>query len=90
MARSRDSGIKIWFWSRSDSSVPADVAQGGETLSPDSTWGKPAASFVVDPNHCNYDQYFDAHNIIFDLTFCVRAFTILILFASATDVLSSP
>ena len=37
----------------------------------DPSWGIPAANFPFLPNYCNYDEHFDAHQIIFDLTFCV-------------------
>ncbi|KAK7057245.1 putative glycosidase C21B10.07 [Favolaschia claudopus] len=62
-------GIFIWFWSRYDSSVPLEVSQGLSTVNPDpDLWGKPDAAFPTDS--CDYQSHFDAHNIVFDLTFC--------------------
>ena len=96
MSRSRDSGVQIWFWPRNSPYIPLEIFQGGlfegEPLFPSYSWGEPAAAFPMDPGYCNYDQRFNAHIIIFDLTFCVRVpfpFTVFVLFASATEVLSS-
>jgi hypothetical protein len=90
-SRSRDCGIQIWFWPRDSPGVPAEIAQGGgEALSPDPTWGEPAAAFPMDPGYCNYDQYFNEHEIIFDLTFCVGGFLLaLYFFLTTTEVLPS-
>jgi hypothetical protein len=41
------------------------------TRTPDPSWGIPAADFPMSPDLCNYDEHFDAHQIIFSLTFCV-------------------
>jgi hypothetical protein len=80
MSRSRDYGIQVWFWPR-NCDVPPEIAQGGlfkgDMLFPNPTWGKPAADFPLDS--CKYDQYFDAHQIIFDLTFCVSHFPCFLL-----------
>jgi len=76
MSKTRDSGIKIWFWQRDDPAVPPEISHGaswpGDVLinMPNPTWGDPAAYFPLDPSHCNYDQYFNAHVMVFDLTFC--------------------
>ena len=96
MLKSRDCGIQIWFWPRNSSSTPPEIAMGtwkGEPLiaNPLDTWGPPDANFPLDPNYCNYDQFFNAHQIVFDLTFCVRDFFIgLLIFQGMTEVLSSP
>ncbi|KAF8217156.1 glycoside hydrolase family 16 protein [Mycena galopus ATCC 62051] len=59
--------INVWFWSRKDASVPANVAAGGSSVDT-STWGTPVANF---PNtDCNFAELFDANNIIINLTFC--------------------
>lgn len=77
-SRSRDSGIRLWFWPRNSPNIPPKISQGGvsngEQITPDATWGEPAANFPLNPGKCNYDQYFNAHKMIFDLTFCVRDF----------------
>ena len=96
MSRSRDCGIQVWFWSRNSPDVPPEIARGGlfqgEPLFPNPTWGEPAAAFPMDPDYCNYDQYFNAHMIIFDLTFCVGGLFCwsCTFFSSATEVLPSP
>jgi hypothetical protein len=76
--------ISVWFWSRNAANVPADVKAGGTAVntgnwvsrSPGWCWykssffwqGTPAANF---PNtSCNIAQFFDANNIIINLTFC--------------------
>ncbi|PCH33256.1 glycoside hydrolase family 16 protein [Wolfiporia cocos MD-104 SS10] len=66
MERTADE-VKVWFWSRSDSSVPSDAATGASTIDTDN-WGQPVAYF---PNtDCALDDVFSANNIIFDLTLC--------------------
>jgi len=73
MSRSRDCGIQVWFWPRDCPNIPSEIARGGlfrGPLFPDPAWGEPAADFPLDPDSCKYDQHFDAHQIIFDLTFC--------------------
>ncbi|RDB18969.1 putative glycosidase C21B10.07 [Hypsizygus marmoreus] len=59
--------IKVWFWSRNDAAVPADVKDGASAVNTDS-WGTPAAYF---PNtSCDIPQHFNQHNIIINLTLC--------------------
>lgn len=74
MVRSRVLGIQIYFWPRDKSAyVPAEIRDCGSEgglLHLDPSWGIPAANFPFLPNNCNYDEHFDAHEIIFDLTFC--------------------
>jgi len=76
MSKTRDSGIKIWFWRRGDHTVPPEIShgptwRGGVLIDlPNPSWGDPAAYFPLDPGHCNYNQYFNAHVMVFDLTFC--------------------
>jgi hypothetical protein len=90
-SRSRDCGIQIWFWPRYSPDVPAEIAQGGvEALSPDPTWGEPVATFPMEPGFCDYDQYFNEHEIIFDLTFCVGDLSFAsYCFLTTTEVLAS-
>ena len=74
MVRSRRLGIKIYFWSRDSPAVPQEILKsgsGGGFLYPDASWGVPAADFPMYPDLCNYDAHFNAHQIVFDLTFCV-------------------
>lgn len=75
MVRSRALGIQLYFWPRANSAyVPTEIRElgsGGGLLDLDPSWGIPAANFPFLPNYCNYDEHFDAHQIIFDLTFCV-------------------
>lgn len=71
--RSSDQGIKIYFWSRSDYTVPLELRFPRGRIRPDYTWGIPQAVFPFTED-CSPD-HFNAHQIIFDLTFCVSAFT---------------
>ncbi|KAG5652388.1 hypothetical protein H0H81_005184 [Sphagnurus paluster] len=59
--------IKVWFWSRNDRSLPADLRNPGPGVNTDS-WGTPAAFF---PNtSCDLNRFFNQHNIIINLTLC--------------------
>lgn len=72
MYRGSDS-VKIWFYPR-NGYVPNVILNGarwGEQMYPDLTWGLPAANFPFYPEYCDYDQHFNAHEMVFDLTFCV-------------------
>ena len=71
LARSKEYGIKVWFWSRA-SFVPVDVRKNVEAVDPD-LWGPPTAYFPTGEN-CGYEDHFSVHMLIFDLTFCVRSF----------------
>ncbi|KAJ7111332.1 glycoside hydrolase family 16 protein [Mycena epipterygia] len=62
-----NSAISVWFWSRSDSTVPADVVAGGSTVDT-GNWGTPSANFPS--TTCDIADLFVAHNIIINLTFC--------------------
>ncbi|KAJ6499360.1 glycoside hydrolase family 16 protein [Mycena sanguinolenta] len=69
MKRGPACGVSVWFWSRYNSSVPLEVSQGLSTINPDPDfWGVPDAVFPTD--NCDYPSHFDAHSIVFDLTFC--------------------
>ncbi|KAF7320866.1 Glycoside hydrolase family 16 protein [Mycena chlorophos] len=62
-----ESFIKVWFWGRQASDVPEGVRTGGTTVDT-GNWGTPTADF---PNtDCNISKFFDANNIIINLTFC--------------------
>ncbi|TDL28057.1 hypothetical protein BD410DRAFT_894166 [Rickenella mellea] len=68
MQRTAQDGISVYFWSRNDARVPAVVKYGAPLIVLDPTWGAPEAYFPKDS--CDYSTHFDAHQIIFDLTFC--------------------
>ncbi|KAJ7218231.1 glycoside hydrolase family 16 protein [Mycena haematopus] len=61
-----DSFISVWFWSRNDATVPADVAAGGSTVDTDN-WGTPSANFPS--TTCDIED-FVAHNIIINIDLC--------------------
>ncbi|KAF7793951.1 hypothetical protein EIP86_005075 [Pleurotus ostreatoroseus] len=77
MARTGTEGVRVWFWQRGDPKVPYEVQQsameyvvaGPATISPNPTWGTPDAEFPVG-DWCDYNSHFDAHMMVFDLTFC--------------------
>jgi hypothetical protein len=79
MSRSRDYGIRDWFWPRNSPNIPPELASGEPFLEepsfPTCSWGEPAAAFPIDPTHCDYDQHFNVHMIMFSMTFCVRDFS---------------
>ncbi|GLB37115.1 putative glycoside hydrolase family 16 protein [Lyophyllum shimeji] len=69
LERSSTQGISVWFWSRTDDSVPTSVSHGLGTIYPDPSWGPPEAHFSVDS--CAHETFFnDTHQMIFDITFC--------------------
>ncbi|KAK7462817.1 hypothetical protein VKT23_007396 [Stygiomarasmius scandens] len=63
----RNTGIKVWFWSRNDGSVPAEVRNGATTINT-SNWGTPSASFPS--TNCDIASKFGPHHIVINLTFC--------------------
>jgi len=76
MVRTRQDGIRIWFWTRDDPAVPPEVREpplpllgGPPDIWPNPNWGTPEAVFPVGDN-CDYDTHFDPHAFVFDLTFC--------------------
>lgn len=76
MEKSASKGISIWFWSRQNPTVPEEVRNGSDWLSPSvDEWGIPDAQFPT--TNCDYESHFNAHAIIFDLTFCVGALCLL-------------
>ena len=80
MSRTRQEGIKIWFWARGDPDTPPEILGdsgldlfcGFGGISSTSGWGQPSAFFPVGDT-CDYDSHFNAHMMVFDLTFCVSA-----------------
>ncbi|KAJ7289286.1 glycoside hydrolase family 16 protein [Mycena rebaudengoi] len=59
--------ISVWFWPRNSGSVPEDVRAGGTSVNT-AAWGTPVAHF---PNtSCDFNRFFNANNIIINLTFC--------------------
>ena len=87
VARTRAEGVRVWFWSRYDPTVPPEVrdpTRGGfpfgapEAISPNGAWGVPDAFFPTWDN-CGYDGHFNAHALVFDLTFCVSPHVVLSL-----------
>ncbi|KAL6305235.1 concanavalin A-like lectin/glucanase domain-containing protein [Sparassis latifolia] len=78
VVRTQQDGVRIWFWARNDAATPAEVINpapaalgllGPPTISPDPSWGTPSAIFPVGST-CDYDSHFNAHQFVFDLTFC--------------------
>ncbi len=70
MSNTQSSGIQIWYWPRHCQSIPPEILWGN-SLTPKSSWGTPAANFPMISGYCDYTEYFNAQQIIFDLTFCV-------------------
>lgn len=89
MSKSRECGVQIWFWPRDSLDVPIEISNGevfkGDPLYPNPIWGAPAADFPLDPNYCSYDHFFNAHQMVFDLTFCVSDFSRSRIFCSSTS-----
>ena len=63
----------MWFWSRDDSTTPKGILYGSSEMAVDGSWGWPEAAFKFED--CDYASHFDAHQILFDLTFCVNTFS---------------
>jgi len=73
MYKGRDA-VKIWSFPRRDYPVPPMIRDGAsvsrEWAMDLDSWGDPDAHFPFDPYLCDYKQHFDAHQMVFDLTFC--------------------
>ncbi|EMD37716.1 glycoside hydrolase family 16 protein [Gelatoporia subvermispora B] len=76
MSRDATNGIQIWYWPRNDKNVPEEVRNpdtpgltSAPIIAPDPSWGPPEATFPTSDT-CDYNSHFDAHQMIFDLTFC--------------------
>ncbi|KAF9524553.1 concanavalin A-like lectin/glucanase domain-containing protein [Crepidotus variabilis] len=60
--------MKIWFWSRNDPTVPAEVKSKYSAVVNPSTYGIPYAYF---PNtQCEFNKYFKENNLVINLTLC--------------------
>ncbi|TFY82176.1 hypothetical protein EWM64_g1826 [Hericium alpestre] len=66
--KTRAHGVQTWFWGQDDPSMPPEIRAGASSIEPGSGWGQPSASFPMDD--CEYDSHFNAHQMVFDLTFC--------------------
>ncbi|KZT70709.1 glycoside hydrolase family 16 protein [Daedalea quercina L-15889] len=60
-----DSGISIWFWSRSD--VPSSISSTATTVDI-SDWGTPSANYTS--ADCDIAEYFAPQQIVLDITMC--------------------
>jgi hypothetical protein len=79
MSKTRISGVQVWFWPRNSPFIPQEICEGAEfdehePIFPNLSWGAPAANFPMYPGYCNYTDHFNAHKMVFDLTFCVCPF----------------
>ncbi|KAH8107981.1 concanavalin A-like lectin/glucanase domain-containing protein [Cristinia sonorae] len=83
IVRTKRDGVRIWFWSRNEATVPPEIrnppsSQGGfllgggnDEIYPTDSWGTPEAVFPLGKDaSCDYDSHFDPHALVFDLTFC--------------------
>lgn len=78
-------GVKIWFFLRSQyDNIPPAIRDGvprGVPIEPNpsESWGDPDAYFPFEPELCDYATHFNAHRIVFDLTFCVSVLSTLLV-----------
>ncbi|KDQ61179.1 glycoside hydrolase family 16 protein [Jaapia argillacea MUCL 33604] len=66
-------GVKVWFWGRGDPTTPIEIRDGWDDFyGADLSWGFPEASFPIGEmgGGCGYEDHFDEHRMVFDLTFC--------------------
>lgn len=61
--------IKMWYWSRGDGAVPAEVRDGASGVNPDN-WGQPTGLWTNE--QCPLADKFGPNNIVINLTLCVR------------------
>ena len=89
MYRGPDS-VKVWFFPRVGNvpEVIRDRAPREMPVYPDISWGSPDANFPFYPDLCDYEQHFDAHQIVFDLTFCVSVLSTLLFYPWLTRLFS--
>lgn len=66
-AERTNNAISVWFWSRQDSTVPADVKNGAGSINT-SGWGTPTAFFPS--TSCNIASHFSPNNIIINTSLC--------------------
>jgi len=69
MKRTQADGVYVWFWGRNDPSVPDAVRLASNDINPDDSWGMPDARFPS-TSSCEFSNYFKAHQLVFDTTFC--------------------
>ncbi|KIL00724.1 glycoside hydrolase family 16 protein [Paxillus rubicundulus Ve08.2h10] len=67
MERRADKGISMWFFPRSN--CPGTLLGGEPDVDAISALFTPDVFFPTQQN-CDYQSHFNAHNIVFDLTFC--------------------
>ena len=70
LRRTNKDGAAVYFWPRNDPTVPDEIKSGAKTVNPGDSWGEPEALFPTDT--CDWGSHFDGHQLVFDLTFCVR------------------
>ncbi|ETW80501.1 glycoside hydrolase family 16 protein [Heterobasidion irregulare TC 32-1] len=68
MQRARGRGVRVWFWGRNDQGVPVEVRAGAGLVESVEGWGMPGADGAE--GTCGFDEHFDDHVAVFDLTFC--------------------
>ena len=80
ITRSASKGISMYFWSRTDRSIPPEITSTKyQTINVNAIgvgngngkWGTPQAYFPASST-CDFNAHFVPHNLVFDLTFCVR------------------
>ncbi|KAI1795701.1 concanavalin A-like lectin/glucanase domain-containing protein [Ganoderma leucocontextum] len=67
MARTKSEGIRVCAWEIRH--PPTSDLFGPAAVAPTALWGQPAAVFEFGAE-CSDAEHFDAHNLVFDLTFC--------------------
>ncbi|EPQ56970.1 hypothetical protein GLOTRDRAFT_73437 [Gloeophyllum trabeum ATCC 11539] len=73
MARTKADGVRVWFWARGDRNTPQAISNPDALSVPALSrrrWGAPEAAFPTAADKCGYETHFDAHRMVFDLTFC--------------------
>jgi len=75
IARTKQQGVRIWFWSRNEATIPDEIrnppTDSSQDIFPQDSWGMPEAVFPLGSgSSCDYDSHFNAHQLVFDLTFC--------------------
>ncbi|KZW03327.1 glycoside hydrolase family 16 protein [Exidia glandulosa HHB12029] len=66
-AERTNSAIRVFFWSRQDTTVPAEVKNGSSTINT-SNWGSPTALFPS--TSCDIASHFGPHNIVINTSLC--------------------
>ena len=71
MKKTTHDGISGWFWPRGDNSTPTEVVNSGYTGFIDTDLWEIPDAFFAHSEACDLSSHFDAHSLVFDLTFCV-------------------